>query len=77
MFLMDSSPVTRKNCVQCTQTCNTIEGRVTFFLGTSSSVQNTVGVQRFRKYSSINLHDVVGKDERSIRNDGIRNPETN
>ena len=49
-------------------------------LGTYSSVQNTVGVQRFRKYSSINLHDVVGKDERSIRNffdsKKRRNPES-
>ena len=79
MFLMDSSPVTRKNCVQCTQTCNTI-GPSYVLLGTSSGLQNTVGVQRFRKYSSINLHDVVGKDERSIRNffdsKKRRNPES-
>ena len=47
-------------------------------LRTSSSVQNTVGVQRFRKYSAINLHDVVGKmkDPFEIFLDGIRNPET-
>lgn len=74
MFLMDSSPVTKKLCNDSGTDSSDVQYRGPSYV----LLQNTAGVQRFRKYSAINLHDVVGKmkDPFEIFLDGIRNPET-